>query len=146
MPPSITQVIIAKAPGRLCEGLRLILENQPWIKVIGIVHDDKTLFKLINQFISPNIILIDVDFSNNNILTLYRQLKQEAPKSGCILLVETLDQKVQAFSAGSNDVLIKGYSVDDLLSSIQLVKYSKSENSAEIKFQFSYGNKREIKA
>ena len=57
MPVNSMPVFIAKAPGRLCEGLCSLLENQPSIKLMGVIQneadlvqsDGDSVFRILNR-------------------------------------------------------------------------------------------------
>ena len=133
-------IIIAKAPGKLRDGLYSLIENQPFIHLIGVIEDEGALFKLIKQFTRPCIILLDMNLFEKNSFSIYRQIVKEVPQTGCIILVNTFSQKKQAFLAGFNHVLIKGFNTDDLFSMIQNMHSEKTRPAEEVN-NYIYSNK-----
>jgi DNA-binding NarL/FixJ family response regulator len=119
-------IIIAKADGKLREGLYSLLENQPSVRTIDVIQDEISLFQKIKQLSSDCIILLDIDLFEKNTFNIFNHLQADYPYTKCILLVNTFNQKKLAFSAGFYNVLIKGFNANDLLALIQQVQTPKS--------------------
>jgi DNA-binding NarL/FixJ family response regulator len=117
-------VYVAKSSGRLCEGLCSLLENQPAVKLLGVLQDETTLIQNINSAASSVVVLLDMDLFGENIFAFCQSLILKAPHSGTILLVDTHKQKQKAFASGANEALIKGYTANELITAIQQVHYS----------------------
>lgn len=136
MPIILTPVLIAKAAGRLCEGLISLLESQPSIQILGVIHHEKAFYEELERINEPFILIMDIDLFGEKIFEVCQKIKGEKPYSGCILLVNTIDEKEKSQTAGANEALIKGYSMDELLDAIQRVRF--------IKF-LAYGPKEEAR-
>jgi DNA-binding NarL/FixJ family response regulator len=127
-----TPIIIAKASGKLRDGLFSLLENQPSIIIIDIVQDEISLFDQLDHLSENCIILMDIDLFENNTFPILNRIKTNYPHTNSILLVNTFNQKKSANVAGFNHILIKGFNVNDLLLLIEQVKTSESINNDAI--------------
>jgi DNA-binding NarL/FixJ family response regulator len=125
MPIILTPVLIAKASGRLCEGLISLLESQPSIQIAGVIHQESEFFNELTRYNQPCILIVDIDLFGETIFEICRKIKGEFSSSGCILLVNTIDERDKGYKAGAEEVLIKGYILDELLDAIQRIRYVK---------------------
>jgi DNA-binding NarL/FixJ family response regulator len=136
-------IVIVESPGKLREGLCSLIESQPFVQLIGTVEDETSLFQQIKMLSKACIILFDMDLFGKNSLNICRKMIKEAPQTGCILLVNTFSQKKQAVSAGLNNVLIKGFSANDLFMMIQHIQSEKPGNS-KVKNNHPIKNKKQV--
>ncbi len=119
MPTESVSVLVAKAPGRVCDGLCSLLSHQPHIMLMGVVQEGQAFLKRIRAGAGPGVVLLDTDLAGPGTLDLFQRLRQEMPQVRCILLVDTFEQQAQALSAGAGEILIKGFSADELLAAIR---------------------------
>ena len=127
MSVNLMPVFIAKAPGRLCEGLCSLLENQPSIKLMGVIQNEADLVQSLHSFPSA-IILLDIDLFGKSIFDICLRLKRESSQAGFIILVDTIEQKKKGIAAGANEAFMKGYTANELLKTIQRIYYARLNN------------------
>jgi len=125
-------IIIAKADGKIRDGLLSILENQPFILIIGAVQDELSLLEQLGLFSGECIILLDINLFANNTFNILNRIHAEYPRTSSILLVNTFHQKKTAISMGFNNLLIKGFNADDLLTLIHLATTAKRLNNKPV--------------
>jgi DNA-binding NarL/FixJ family response regulator len=127
-----TPIIIAKASGKLRDGLFSLLENQPSVIIIDTVQDEISLFDQLDHLSENCIILIDINLFENNTFAILNRIKANYPHTNSILIVNTYNQKKSAITSGFNNVLIKGFNASDLLLLIEQIKTFESFNNDTI--------------
>jgi len=121
----LTPIIIAKAHGKLREGLASLLENHSATNMIDPVEDEDALFRQMQKWSEDCIVLLDIDLFGKNTIKILKGLQIDYPHIKYIILVNTFNQKKIAFLAGFNHILIKGFDAKDLLTLIGEVQSGK---------------------
>ena len=119
---AVTPIIIAKAHGKLREGLASLLENQPAAHMIDLVEDENALFQKLKEYSEHCVFIIDIDLLGKNALKALKNIRTDFPGTNSILLVNTFSQKKSALSAGFYHILIKGFNANDLLEQVRQVQ------------------------
>ena len=104
------------------EGLRLILETQPDLEVIGEASDDAGAFALASQQ-RPNIMLVDLTLDGADGVGLIRDLAARHPSIRLIAVTMHHHEETvrQAFLAGAAGYVVKGAASADLLAALRAV-------------------------
>ncbi len=104
------------------EGVRLLLEAQADIEVIGEAADGQEALKLVRQF-HPDLVVMDIQMPNLNGLEATRAIKQELPRIQILALTmyESDDYFFQVLNAGASGYVLKKAASADLLTAIRAV-------------------------
>ena len=102
------RVMIADDHAIVREGLRLILEANPDIQVVGEASDGRQAVKEAKK-IKPQIVIIDIAMPELNGIEATRQLLKEQPSLGVIILSmhHSTEHIFQALQAGAKGFVIK---------------------------------------
>jgi len=119
MPIRPIRVLVAKAPGRVRDGLCSLLCHQPQIRLVEVVQDEQALLKCLAVEPWNSVVLLDADICGPDLPGRLARLRLQAPHLRCILLVDTVEQQTRALAAGASDALIKGFSVEEFLAAIE---------------------------
>src|SRR5258708_4394578 len=74
----------------VCAGLRMLIENETGMKVVGIANNRSEALKLAAQEL-PNVILLDLDLGAENGLDLLPELREQAPNARVLVLTGIKD-------------------------------------------------------
>ncbi len=104
------------------EGLRMILDAQPDMEVVGEAGDEATAFALAGTR-KPQIMLVDLTLDGVDGLALVRELSNRHPRVRLIIVTmhhhpETVRQ---AFLAGAAGYIVKGAASADLIAAVRAV-------------------------
>jgi DNA-binding NarL/FixJ family response regulator len=104
------------------EGLRLILEREPDIDVVGEAADASGAFALAATR-KPNVMLVDITFGQSDGIALLRDLTSLHPRIRLVTLTMHEHQETvrQAFLAGAAGYVVKGAPSVDLLAAVRAV-------------------------
>jgi len=104
------------------EGLRLILEAQPDVEVIGEASDFEGAFSMA-AFGKPHIMLVDLTLDGSDGITLVRELVVRHPRIRVIAVTMHHDGETvrQAFLAGVAGYVVKGAASADLIAALRAV-------------------------
>lgn len=128
-----TRVLIADDHQIVREGLRALLEKEPWITVVGEAEDgDRTV--LLARKLVPDVILMDISMPNLNGIEATRQIVAEFPSIKVIALSMHDDRRfvLNMFKAGAKGYMLKDSTFKDLAKAIQLVVANQTYLSSEI--------------
>jgi two-component system response regulator NreC len=102
------------------EGVRLLLEAQPDIEVVGEAADGRDALNLVRRF-QPDLIVMDIQMPNLNGLEATRAVKQEFPQIRVIGLTmyESDEYFFQLLNAGASGYVLKKAASADLLAAIR---------------------------
>jgi DNA-binding NarL/FixJ family response regulator len=90
------------------EGLRMVLENQPGMKVVGEAGSGRTALRLVRD-LKPDVILMDVTMPDLNGIEATRQIMSESPEVKILALSMHSDSHLVAgiLAAGGSGYLLK---------------------------------------
>lgn len=116
------RVLIADDHTIVREGVRLLLDAQPDIAVVGEAADGNQALSLARS-LSPDIVLLDIGMPLMNGLEATRALKAELPKINILILTmhEGEDYFFRILSAGASGYVLKGAGSSELLNAIRAV-------------------------
>lgn len=116
------RVLVADDHTIVREGVRILLEAQPDIEVVGEAADGQEALARVRE-LQPDIVLIDIAMPNLNGLEATRAIKREYPNVQTIALTmyESDEYFFQILNAGASGYILKKAASADLLSAIRAV-------------------------
>jgi DNA-binding NarL/FixJ family response regulator len=117
------RVLIADDHGIVRSGLRLLLERQPDIEVIGEAADGAEARELAVRE-RPDLAILDVKMPKLTGLQATREIKQQAPEVSVLILSMHDDERYlfEALKAGASGYVLKTQADTDLLDAIRAVE------------------------
>jgi len=116
------RILLAEDHGIVRQGLRLLIEKQPDMEVVGEAEDGRKAVELVRQLM-PDIVITDITMPNLNGVDATRQIVQSFPQVKVIAL--SIHSK-RAFvtgmlKAGASGYLLKECLFDELVEAVQTV-------------------------
>jgi DNA-binding NarL/FixJ family response regulator len=101
------------------EGLKLVLQCRPWIKLVGQTDKSASALEMVSQY-RPAVVILDTNISDNGVwMTVLKQVKAESPQTRCLVLIDATQKLQAAKSAGADVTLLKGFPAVELFESIE---------------------------
>jgi two-component system response regulator NreC len=127
------KVLIADDHQIVREGLRSMLEKEPWIEVVGEAEEGRTTLRLARD-LAPDVIIMDLAMPDLNGIEATRQIVAEFPKVKVIALSMHNDRRfvLNMFKAGAKGYMIKDCAFKDLAQAIRMVVANQTYLSNEI--------------
>lgn len=116
------KILIADDQELIRESLKIILDVNPDIKVVGLAEDGRKVLELLKKIL-PDIILMDIRMPELDGVQCTKTVKEKFPDVKIIILT-TFDDDEYVFYAlkyGASGYLLKGCSVQELTSAIHTV-------------------------
>jgi two-component system response regulator NreC len=109
------------------KGLRMLLESQDGLKVIGEAADGRTAVALAEQD-PPDVVVMDVAMPTLNGIEAARQITAKLPQVAVVFLSMHSDESyvLKALKAGARGYLLKDSAEHDLIQAVQSVTQGKS--------------------
>jgi DNA-binding NarL/FixJ family response regulator len=116
------RVVVADDHTIVREGVRILLEAQPDIEVVGEAADGQEALARVRELL-PDIVLIDIAMPNLNGLDATRAIKRDYPQVQIIALTmyESDEYFFQILNAGASGYILKKAASADLLAAIRAV-------------------------
>lgn len=113
------QVLIADDHPVVRKGLRLLLNSEPGLHVVGEATDGIEAVELYQQ-LRPDVLLLDLQMPRKGGLDVIKELRQDYPKARILVLTSfSDDEKVfAAIKAGAMGYLMKDASPENIIQSI----------------------------
>lgn len=120
--PKKIRVVIADDHGTMREGLRLLINSQPDLEVVGEAADGREAIRLACQ-LTPDVLLMDISMPGMNGLDATRKVKEQCPCVHVLTLTRHNDDGFlkQLLAAGASGYALKLGSGDDLMHAIRAV-------------------------
>jgi two-component system response regulator NreC len=130
---SSIQVLIADDHAIIRGGLRVLLERQPGIEVVGEGADGREAVDLALS-LTPDIVMLDISMPRLNGIEAARRICSELPKTQVIILSVHSDESyvLKALKAGARGYLLKDALEPDIVQAVRVVHQGKSFLSPEI--------------
>jgi DNA-binding NarL/FixJ family response regulator len=127
------KVLIADDHQIVREGLRALLEKEPWVTVVGEAQEGRTTLRLARELV-PDVILMDVAMPDLNGIEATRQIVAEFPEIKVIALSMHSDKRfvLNMFKAGAKGYLLKDCAFNNLIKAIRVVAANKTYLSEDI--------------
>ncbi len=108
------------------EGIKLALNNQPDINIVGVAHNGKQAIEKAKT-LQPHIILMDINMPEMNGIEAAGIIKTEMPQIRIIMLTMLDNQKfiIEAMAKGIDGYLYKDTNIKELVTAIHTVKEGK---------------------
>lgn len=102
------KVLIADDQEIVCEGLKMILETDPQIRVIGTANDGQEALDLV-EALAPDVVLMDLQMPRMNGVQAIRRLRVTHPDLPVLVLTTYMDDKwlFDAIRSGASGYLMK---------------------------------------
>jgi len=116
------RVLIADDHELFRRGLRMVLEDEPDIEVIGEVGDGRAALQIARDEV-PDVVVMDVRMPLMSGIDAARQMKEDAPNIKVLMLTisDDEDDLYQAIKAGANGYLLKEISIDEIGNAVRSV-------------------------
>jgi two-component system response regulator NreC len=116
------RVLIVDDHAIVRDGVRMILEAQPDIEVVGEASDGREALEAARR-LSPGVVLLDIAMPGMNGLEATAAIRQNLPDVQVLILTmhEDYEYFFEVLRAGASGYVLKGASSDDLVSAIRAV-------------------------
>ena len=118
--------LIVASPSSLQNGLMALLTTISQISAVMVAEEASLALRMVRDH-NPALLLLDVNLPESQ--TLLKQLKTDWPKTRCILLVDSVEQKEGV--TDTDAVLIKGFPAAKLVGTVEQL-LSERENDSQI--------------
>src|SRR5690242_13210565 len=120
------KILIADDHGIVRTGLRLLLEREGEIEVVGEAADGRELVRLATE-LKPDIAVVDIGMPLLNGIDAAAQVKREAPSVAIIILSMHADESyiARALNVGARGYLLKDTADDEIESAVRAVAAGK---------------------
>lgn len=117
------KILLAEDHVIVRNGIRLLLESQPDVEIVGEAGNGAEVVNLINSGVLPEIILTDINMPLMDGIELIRTLKSSYPDIKIIVLSMLDNEKyvAQAFLEGCQGYLLKNVSEEEMMFALKTV-------------------------
>ena len=112
--------LVVSRPGAAREALRSVLACFPQLEVVGAVGGGLSAINKIREQ-QPNLLVIDGNLSEDEVLALLGQVREEQPQVRCVVLVDTPRQRGRLLAAGAHAIIQRGDPPEQLQAAIERV-------------------------
>lgn len=135
-----TTVILADDHSILRAGLKLLLESQKDMEVVGEAENGHVALKLCEQ-LQPDILILDLSMPEGSGLPVIEKVKKVCPKTEVLVLTmhSDINWVRSSISAGASGYIVKKYAETELLYAIRSVRrgfpFIKTADETEVLIQ-----------
>ena len=117
------KVLIAEDHGVVRQGLRVLIEEEPDIEVVGEAQDGLEVVELAKQ-LSPDVVLMDITMPNLNGVEAARFIREANPDIRVIALSVHFDKHfvMEMLRAGASGYVLKSCLFDEVLKALRTVE------------------------
>ena len=121
------RVLIAEDHATVREGIKLLVNAQPDMEVVGEADDGDVAFKEAAR-LEPDIVLMDISMPGENGLRATKKLRQKFPAIKILMLTRHSDDGYlqQLIGAGANGYVLKQSAPNELINAIRVVADGKA--------------------
>jgi two-component system, NarL family, response regulator NreC len=121
------RILLADDHTVMRSGLRLLLERQPHLQVIGEAADGRQAVAL-SESGNPDVVVMDIAMPNLNGIEATRQIVSRSPRTAIAILSMHSDESyvIRALKAGARAYLLKDSAEADLLAAVRALTEGKS--------------------
>lgn len=122
-----TKVLLADDHAILRDGLRMVLEAQPGITVIGEAGDGRKALDMVEE-LHPDVVVMDIAMPNLNGLEATRQIKRRFPYVKVVILTmhENPQYLTQIVKAGATGAVLKRSAGTELVTAVKAAAHGES--------------------
>lgn len=124
---SPVRIVLADDHTVMRNGLRLLLERQPHLRVVGEAADGRQAVAL-SESANPDVVIMDIGMPNLNGIEAARQIVNRSPRTAIAILSMHSDESyvIRALKAGARAYLLKDSAEADLLAAVRALTEGKS--------------------
>ena len=121
------RILLADDHNIMRDGLRLLLERQPGLEVIGEAGDGRDIVQLALEQ-NPDVVVMDIAMPNMNGIEATRRIVAKNPNTGVVILSMHHDESyvIRSLKAGARAYLLKDSVKADLIDAIRAVSEGRS--------------------
>ena len=121
------RILLADDHTVMRNGLRLLLERQPHLRVVGEAADGRQAVAL-SESANPDVVIMDIGMPNLNGIEATRQIVNRNPRTAIAILSMHSDESyvIRALKAGARAYLLKDSAEADLLAAVRALTEGKS--------------------
>ena len=121
------RILLANDHTVMRNGLRLLLERQPNLQVVGEAADGRQAVALC-ETVNPDVVVMDIAMPNLNGIEAARQIVNRNPRTAIAILSMHSDESyvIRALKAGARAYLLKDSAEADLLAAVRALTDGKS--------------------
>jgi len=127
MTAKLIRVLIADDHPIVRQGLEIVINSQPDLKLVGQAADGNEALTLIRE-LKPDVVVMDLKMPVKNGLTAIQEIKYSDPEIPVLVLTSFPDNEmvISAIQMGANGVMLKDSPPEQLLNSIRDVAHGRS--------------------
>ncbi len=114
------RIVIADDQNLICDGIRIILDSQSDMEVVGIAANGQKTVEFVNACL-PDVVLLDIRMPVMSGIEALKKIKMKHPKT-VVLMLTTFDPDeyiIGAFENGADGYLLKDTTGDNLIGAIR---------------------------
>jgi two-component system, NarL family, response regulator NreC len=122
-----TRILLADDHQLMRSGVRLMLEREPDLAIVGEAADGREAVALAKS-LKPEVVVMDIGMPNLNGIEAAHQMSQELPELAIIMVSMHSDESyvLRALKAGARGYLLKDSAEADLIKAVHVVAGGKS--------------------
>ena len=127
------KVLLADDHALVCEGLRLILEKQEDIAVVGVAAEGRAAVRL-DRELSPDVAVLDIAMPEMNGVEAAREIARRCPRTRIIILSmhSTAEHVSRALSAGACGYVLKESAGSEVVRAVRAAAEGRRYVSAKV--------------
>ncbi|HLG95746.1 MAG TPA: response regulator transcription factor [Bryobacteraceae bacterium] len=127
------RILLADDHTILRDGMRLLLERQPGLEVVGEAGDGREIIELAREH-HPDVVVMDIAMPNMNGIEATRRIVEKQPQTGVVILSMHYDESyvLRSLKAGAKAYLLKDALKAELIAAIRAVSEGRSFFSPRI--------------
>ncbi|WP_299362631.1 response regulator transcription factor [Winogradskyella sp.] len=130
------RLAIAEDHQSLIDGIKLLLEYEDDIEIIGTANDGEALLKLV-RLKQPNVVIMDIRMPKIDGISATRTIKKEFPHTKVLgfTMFDQQDAIRQMLDAGASGYLLKNSPLEEVLKAVRAVHQGSTYFDANIKVE-----------
>ncbi len=128
MPAEAIRVVLVDDHDLLRRGIKTMLETEPDIQVVGEASDGSEISKLVDDT-EPDVVLIDVIMPNKDGIESTREIKNNFPNVGVVVLSGHDEQQFvfDAVKAGASGYVLKTAELEEVVETVRAVAHGEGK-------------------